>query len=105
MRQKRQPRYRCGTCGLRDCVYILGVTENREVPIGARGVRSEERQGEDLVHRIIVRAGKAIAGVEQTLTITQPRIFDSRMPCPVSQRRRVIGLRNGQATAKAWNSR
>ena len=46
-------------------VYILAAHENREVP-------QEERQGEDVAHRIVVRAEKTLAGVEQ-LTITQPR--------------------------------
>ena len=39
LRRKQQPRYNCGTCGLRDCVCVLAVNENREV-----------------VHRINVRA-------------------------------------------------
>ena len=39
LRQKRQPRYKCGTCGLHNCVFILAVNEIREVAIGARGVR------------------------------------------------------------------
>ena len=38
LRQNRQPRYNCGTCGLRDCICIIAVNENWEVPIGARGV-------------------------------------------------------------------
>ena len=29
LRSKRQPRYKCGTCGLRDCVCLLAVNENR----------------------------------------------------------------------------
>ena len=44
LRSKRQPRYECGTCGLRDCVCLLAVNENRRVPIGARGF-SPEREG------------------------------------------------------------
>ena len=52
LRQRRQVRYKCGTCGLRDCVCILAVNENREVPIGARGVRLEGRQDKEEVHRI-----------------------------------------------------
>ena len=41
LRSKRQPRYKWGTCGLRDCVCLLAVNENRRVPIGARGVPPE----------------------------------------------------------------
>ena len=35
LRSKRQLLYKCGTCGLRDCVCLLAVNENREVPTGA----------------------------------------------------------------------
>ena len=34
--QKLQHRYRCGTCGVLNCVCILAVNKNREVSIGAR---------------------------------------------------------------------
>ena len=32
LRSRRQPRYKCGTCGLRDCVCLLAVNENRREP-------------------------------------------------------------------------
>ena len=38
LRSMRQPRYKCGTFRLRDCVCLLAANENRRVPIGARGV-------------------------------------------------------------------
>ena len=66
LRRKRQPRYNFGTCGLPDCVCVLAVNENREVPIGARGVTPEGRHSGELFHRIIVRARKTFAGVERT---------------------------------------
>ena len=66
LRQKRQPRYKCGKYGLRDCVCILDSNDNREVPNGARGVPPEGRQDEDLGHRIVVRAEKTSTGVERT---------------------------------------
>ena len=64
LRSRRQPRYKCGTCGLRDCVCLLAVKENRRVPIGARGVPPEER--EKLVHRLTVRAEKTYSAVERS---------------------------------------
>ena len=64
LRSKRQPRYKCRTCGLRDCVCLLAVKENRRVPIGARGVPPEER--EKLVHRLTVRAEKTYSAVERS---------------------------------------
>ena len=41
LRSERQPRYKCGSCGLRDCVCLLAVNENRGVPTGAREVPPE----------------------------------------------------------------
>ena len=64
LRSRRQPRYKCGTCGLRDCVCLLAVKENRKVPIGARRVPPEER--EKLVHRLTVRAEKTYSAVERS---------------------------------------
>ena len=58
LRQKRQSRYKCGTCGLRECVCILAVKETREVLIGARGVPRVGQQADDSVHCIIVRSAK-----------------------------------------------
>ena len=31
LRHRRQPRYKCVTCGLRDCVCVLAVNEKRDV--------------------------------------------------------------------------
>ena len=64
LRSKRQPCYKCGTYGLRDCVCFLAVEENRRVPTGARGVPPEE--GEKLVHRLTVRAEKTYSAVERS---------------------------------------
>ena len=64
LRSKRQPRHKCGTCGLRDCVCLLAVNENRRVPTGARGVPPEE--GEKLVNRLTVRAEKTYSAVERS---------------------------------------
>ena len=58
LRHRRQPRYKCGTCGVRDCVCVLAMNGKRDVPTGARGVPQEGRQHTELVHRIIVRAEK-----------------------------------------------
>ena len=61
LRHERQPRYKCGTCGLRDCVCVLAVHENRVVLIGARGVPPEGRHNAELV-----RAEKTFVGLERT---------------------------------------
>ena len=63
LRSRRQPRYKCGTCGLRDCVCLLAVNENRRVPTGARGVPPE--RGENPVHRLTKRAEKTYSSLER----------------------------------------
>ena len=63
LRSRRQPRYKCGTCGLRDCVCLLAVNENRRVPTGARGV--SPKRGENLVHCLTVRAEKTYSSLER----------------------------------------
>ena len=89
LRRKRQPRYKCGTCVFRDCVCVLAVHENWEVPVGARGVPPEGRQNEQLVYRIVVRAETTFSGVDRTdnhpvetilQQIATPNV--AKAPCP-----------------------
>ena len=87
LRSKRQPRYKCGTCGLRDCVCLLAVKENRRVPTGVRGVPPEE--GEKLVHRLTVRAEKTYSAVERSGNHPVDAILEKlslpgveKAPCP-----------------------
>ena len=89
LRHRRQPRYKCGTCGLRDCVFVLAVNEERDVPTGARGVHQVGRQHSELVHRIIVRAEKTFSGVERTKKYPVETILQqiatpgvAKAPCP-----------------------
>ena len=87
LRSKRQPRYKCGTCGLRDCVCLLAVNENRRVPTEARGVPPEE--GEKLVYRLTVRAEKTYSAVERSGDHPVDTILEklsspgvAKAPCP-----------------------
>ena len=87
LRSKRQPRYKCGTCGLRDCVCLLAVNENQRVPTGARGVPPE--RAENLVHRLTVRAEKTYSSVERSGDHPVDTILEklsspgvAKAPCP-----------------------
>ena len=89
LRSKRQPRYKCGTCGLRDCVCLLAVNENRRVPTGARGVGPEEGEKEKLAHRLTVRAEKTYSAVERSGNHPVDAILEklsspgvAKAPCP-----------------------
>ena len=86
-RGKRQPRYKCGTCGPRDCVCLLAVNENRRVPTGARGGPPEG--AENLVHRLTVRAEKTYSAVERSGDDPVDTILEklsspgvAKAPCP-----------------------
>ena len=87
LRSKRQPCYKCETCGLRDCLCLLAVNESRRVPIGARGV-PPEREG-NLVHRLTVRAEKTYSAVERSRDHPVDTILEklsspgvAKAPCP-----------------------
>ena len=67
LRHKRQPKYKCGTCGLRDCVCVPAINEKRDVSLEpGEPPPPEGRHHTELVHRIVVRAEKTFSGVEQT---------------------------------------
>ena len=87
LRSKRQPRYKCGTCGLRDCICLLAVNENRRVPIGARGVPPE--RAENLMYRLMVRAEKTYSALERSGDHPVDTILEklsspgvTKAPCP-----------------------
>ena len=66
LRNRRQPRYKCGTCGLRDCVCVLAAIENRGILIEVRRVPLEEGGTRSMVYRLTVRAEKTYSAVERT---------------------------------------
>ena len=68
---------------------MLAVHQNREVPIGARGVPPEVRHKAELVHCIVVRAEKTFAGLERTENYSAETILQrigvlgvAKAPCP-----------------------
>ena len=79
-----------------DCVCVLDVNENREVPIGARGVPSEGQQSNEWVHRSTVRAELTFSGVEQTENYPVEVIV---------QQRAVSGVANARSPRlKEWTN-
>ena len=97
LRSRRQPRYKCGTCGLRDCVCLLAVNENRRVPTGARGVPPE--RGENLVHRLTVRAEKTYSSLERHGDHPVDTILE-KLSLPGVAKDHVLDSRSGLATGK-----
>ena len=74
---------------LRNCVWILAVHENREVPIEARGVPRRDDKTKSWYTSIVVRSEKTFSGVERTNNhpvetilqqIATPNV--AKAPCP-----------------------
>ena len=68
---------------------MLAIDEKRYIPIGARGAPPEERQHNELVHRIVVRTEKTFAGKERAENYPAETIFPqiaepgvAKAPCP-----------------------
>ena len=99
----RQPRYKFGTCGLRDRICLLAVIENRGVPTGAQGVPPEGRSGKPglSAHRpsredvICCRAiWRPPSGHYPSFKSYHQELRKARIP----------GLRSGPVMEKAWSS-
>ena len=97
LRSRRQPRYKCGTCGLRDCVCLLAVNENRRVPTGARGVPPE--RVEKVVHRLTVRAEKTYSSLERHGDHPVDTILE-KLSLPGVAKAHVLASRSGLAMEK-----
>ena len=65
LRRERVPRYRCRTCGLRDCTCNLLI--DSDDPLKHRGVLAvNETMKSSLVNRLVIRAEKTKTGVERS---------------------------------------
>ena len=105
LRQRRQPRYKRGTCGLRDCVCVLVMNENRRVPFGARVVSPEGIEKANLVQRLTIRAEKTYSAVKRSAEYPVEEIMQkllsskvAKAPCPRFKQW------CGPAMGEVWNS-
>ena len=64
LRRNREPRYRCGTCGFRDCTCVVVLNKSPTIPLGpvkAPVYPKPQRfihNGKLLVSRVVIRAEK-----------------------------------------------
>ena len=71
LRRDRVPRYRCGTCGFRDCTCILALNKSPTFPTEPpkSPVRPKPQplihNGKLLVSRVVIRAEKTYTGLER----------------------------------------
>ena len=70
LRHNRTPRYRCGTCGLRNCECNYMV--HADFPIKSQGVLLAREQEKSLpsgmVDRLVIRAEKTYTGLQRSDT-------------------------------------
>ena len=72
LRRNRAPRYRCGTCGFRDCTCVFALNKSPTIPIGPPKTpvcpkpQPFIHNGKLLVSRVVIRAEKTYTGLERT---------------------------------------
>ena len=80
--KKRTPRYRCGICGLRDCVYLLQI--NVDSPIETRGADLvKETHTHDMVSILVIRTKNTYTGLEEQANYPLERILFEMPRCEV----------------------
>ena len=76
LRRNRVPRYRCGTCGLRDCTCVELIKSTiMTKPEKILNTQIQSPQSPCLVHRIVIRAEKTYTGLERNPTLPLERIM------------------------------
>ena len=71
LRRNRVPRYRCGTCGFRDCTCVMALNKSPTIPIGPVKAPVDPKpqpfihDGKLLVSRVVIRAEKTYTGLER----------------------------------------
>ena len=71
LRRNRVPRYRCGTCGLRDCTCVMALNKSPTIPLGSVKAPVDPKpqpfihNGKLLVSRVVIRAEKTYTGLER----------------------------------------
>ena len=71
LHRNRVPRYRCGTCGFRDCTCVLALNKSPTIPTGPpkTPVRPKPQSlihnGKFLVSRVVIRAEKTSTELER----------------------------------------
>ena len=71
LRRNRVPRYRCGTCGFRDCTCVMALNKSPPIPLGPVKAPVDPKpqpfihNGKLLVSRVVIRAEKTYTGLER----------------------------------------
>ena len=69
--RNRVPRYRCGTCGFRDCTCVMALNKSPTIPTGppkapvSPKLQTLIHNGKLLVSRLVIRAEKTYTGLEK----------------------------------------
>ena len=111
LRRNRVPRYRCGTCGFRDCTCVMALNKSPTIPLGPVKAPVDPKpqpfihNGKLLVSRVVIRAEKTYTGLERErifpVDVVLEELSKSKIaeePCPRFKEYR-------QAISADWNSR
>ena len=107
LRRNRVPRYRCGTCGFRDCTCVLALNKSPTVPTGPpkTPVRLKPQplihNGKLFVSRVVIRAEKTYTGLERERIfpvevvleeLSKSKVAEELCPCFKEWRSDLCGL-------------
>ena len=71
LRRNREPQYRCGTCGFRDCTCVMALNKSPTIPLGPVKAPVDPKpqlfihNGKRLVSCVVIRAEKTYTGLER----------------------------------------
>ena len=93
LRRNRVRRYRCGTCGFRDCTCVMALNKSPTIPIKPAKVPVVPKpliyDGILLVSRVVIRAEKKYTGLERerifAVDVVMEELSKSKIaeePCP-----------------------
>ena len=95
LRRNRVPRYRCGTCGFRDCTCVMALNMSPTIPTGPPKIPVRPKpqplihNGKLLVSRVVIRAEKTYTGLERERVfpvdvlenLSESKVAEEPCPC------------------------
>ena len=110
LRRNRVPRYRCGTCGFRNCTCVMALNKSPTISLAPVKAPVDPKSqpfihnGKLLVSRVVIRTEKTYTGLERE-RIFQVDVVLEELSKSRLLRNLVLASRSGQAISADWNSR
>ena len=111
LRRNRVPRYRCGTCGFRDCTCVVALNKSPTIPLGPVKTSVDPKpqpfihNGKLLVSRVVIRAEKTYTGLERERIFPVDVVLEEVSKSKTRLLRNLVpASRSGRAISADWNS-